>query len=96
MLSNTQNNVKHRSSFKTKSAIKKEYVDLVKFCDELLLGEDKLKKEIAKLETAIEILNHTSSVLVCEDAYREGQKDLIEDLVSKCPHLEREILSALE
>ena len=96
---NVKNDTYHRRTFKSKPVIKKEYADLVKFCDQLLLGEDKLKKEIVKLETAVNILNQQIKEDRKKDhleAYRQGQQDFIEDLISKFPHIEREMLSLLE
>jgi len=58
------NEVYHRPSFKPKSLMKKEYSELVKFCDQLLISEhekDKqileLKQQNMKLSIAVDILN---------------------------------------
>jgi hypothetical protein len=60
----TTNEVYHRPSFKPKSVMKKEYSELVKFCDQLLISEhekDKqileLKQQNMKLAIAVDILN---------------------------------------
>jgi hypothetical protein len=52
---NVINDTYHRTTFKSKSVMKKEYKDLVKFCDQLLLDEDKLKKQNIKLQEEIKI-----------------------------------------
>ena len=53
----------HKKSFKTKNLMKEDYKELVNFCDELLIDEDKmnkkindLKKENLKLIQTIDIL----------------------------------------
>ena len=58
--------VYHRKDFKTKPEMKREYKELVKFCDDLLIDEDKKNKEInelkkrnLKLIQAVDILNQT-------------------------------------
>ena len=58
--------VYHRKDFKTKPEMKREYKELVKFCDDLLIDEDKKNKEInelkkrnLKLIQAVDILNKT-------------------------------------
>jgi len=58
--------VYHRKDFKTKPVMKREYKELVKFCDDLLIDEDKknkeineLKKQNLKLIQAVDILNQS-------------------------------------
>ena len=58
--------VYHRKDFKTKPVMKQEYKELVKFCDDLLIDEERKDKEIIELKRqnlkliqAVEILNQT-------------------------------------
>lgn len=58
--------VNHRKDFKTKPVMKQEYKELVKFCDDLLIDEERKDKEIIELKRqnlkliqAVEILNQT-------------------------------------
>lgn len=63
---NMMTTVYHRKDFKTKPVMKQEYKELVKFCDDLLIDEERKDKEIIELKRqnlkliqAVEILNQT-------------------------------------
>jgi len=75
--------------------MKKEYKELVQFVEQQLLDEERkdkqiqeLKRQNLKLIEAVEILNLTIKDQEenlngeCEEAYRQGGKDMLEDVIS--------------
>ena len=95
MTTMTTNTVYHRKDFKTKPVMKKEYKELVEFVEQQLLDEERkdkqiqeLKRQNLKLIEAVEILNLTIKEQKenlngeCEEAYREGGKDMLEDILN--------------
>ena len=97
--------VYHRKDFKTKPVMKQEYKELVKFCDDLLIDEERKDKEIIELKRqnlkliqAVDILNKTVKQDINEEneeAYREGRKNFMEDMVSAFPEMEDKILELI-
>ena len=91
----TEKTIYHRKDFKSKPVMKKEYKELVQFVEQQLLDEERkdkqiqeLKRQNLKLIEAVEILNLTIKDQEenlngeCEEAYRQGGKDMLEDVIS--------------
>ena len=98
--------VYHRKSFKTKPVMKQEYKELVDFCDGLLIDEERkdkeiieLKKQNLKLIQAVEILNQNlkhDKNEENEEAYREGRKNFMEDMITEFPEKKDKIIELYE
>tara|TARA_R110002096_G_scaffold5810_1_gene26837 strand:+ start:747 stop:1112 length:366 start_codon:yes stop_codon:yes gene_type:complete len=82
--------VYHRKDFKTKPVMKQEYKELVKFCDDLLIDEERKDKEIIELKRqnlkliqAVDILNKTVKQdikiekVICDGCGKSVDKDEI-------------------
>tara|TARA_R110000751_G_scaffold1414_3_gene5298 strand:+ start:74 stop:376 length:303 start_codon:yes stop_codon:yes gene_type:complete len=95
----------HKKSFKPKAVMKEEYTELVKFCDGLLIDDFNQTKQINELKTknlkliqAVDILNKTLKEKDNKsnaEAYREGRKNFMEDMVSEFPEMEHKIINII-
>jgi len=86
--------------------MKQEYKELVDFCDGLLIDEERkdkeiieLKKQNLKLIQAVEILNQNlkhDKNEENEEAYREGRKNFMEDMITEFPEKKDKIIELYE
>ena len=84
MTTMTTDTVYHRKDFKTKPAMKKEYKELVAFIEQQLKDEARKDQEIQELkEQNLKLIQRVDALDGgLEEAYREGGKDMLEDILN--------------